>query len=233
MYARTVGGRDLSFGVSGMLWRDNLIMYDRQTDSWWPQASGTAIAGPLKGQALTMVASDMMTWKQWRSLHPHTVVLSKQTAAGIDGTSDRYDGYHARGGIGVTGRTRSAGALDPKARVLGFRVNGRPYAARLDDLKANPVLRVKTAAGDVIVVATPDRTGARVFAAGGREFEAAGTEEDRTMMRDRGTGSRWDGYNGLALSGPLKGQRLRATPAFVSYWFSWHSFFPDSEVARQ
>lgn len=233
MYARTVSGRDLTFGVSGMLWRDNLVMYDRQTDSWWAQATGTAIAGPLKGQVLTMLASDMMTWKQWRSLHPDTGVLSKLTAAGIAGTSDRYEGYHARGGIGVTGRTKSAGALDPKARVLGFRVGGRPYAAALDDLKSNPVLHVEAAPGGVIVVATPDRSGAKVFGAGGRHFESAGTEKDRTMMRDRETGSRWDGYEGLAVSGPLEGQRLSATQAFVSYWFSWRSFFPDSEIARR
>ncbi len=233
MYARTVANRELTFGVSGMLWRDNLVMYDRQTDSWWAQATGTAIAGPLKGQVLTILASDMMTWKQWRSLHPGTVVLSKETAAGADGTSDRYDGYHARGGIGVTGRTTSAGALDPKARVLGFRIEGRPYAAALDVLKANPVLPVASVPGGLIVVATPDRSGAKVFAAGGRAFEAAGTEGDRTTIRDRETGSRWDGYQGLAVSGPLKGQQLAATPAFVSYWFSWRSFFPATEIIRR
>jgi hypothetical protein len=233
VYARTVSGRELTFGVSGMLWRDNLIMYDRQTDSWWAQATGTAIHGPLKGQILNLLPSDMMTWKQWRGLHPRTTVLSKRTTSGIAGTTDRCEGYHARGGIGVTGRTKSAGALDPKVRVLGFRLDGRPFAAVLDDLKSNPVLRVDAAPGGVVVVAKPDRSGAKAFRTGGRQFEAAGTEDDRTMMRDRETGSRWDGYEGLAVSGPLKGQRLSATPAFVSYWFSWRSFFPDSEIVRR
>lgn len=216
-----------------MLWRDNLIMYDRQTDSWWAQATGAAIEGPLKGQALTMVESEMMTWKQWRTLHPGTVVLSKESAAGLAGTTDRYEGYHRQPGIGVTGRTRSGGALDAKALVVGFRVAGRPYAAGLDDVKASGLLRAQTSPGGHVIVATPGRDSVKVFEAGGRAFEVAGVEDNRTMLRDRDTGSRWDGYEGVAVSGPLKGQRLVVTPSFVSYWFSWHSFFPGSEVVRR
>ena len=76
VYARTIGDRTLTFSVSGMLWRDNLIMYDRETGSWWAQATGAAIRGTLKGGTLTTVSSEMMTWKQWWELHPGTVVLA-------------------------------------------------------------------------------------------------------------------------------------------------------------
>ncbi len=63
MYARNNGDTELTFGVSGRLWRENLIMYDRQTDSWWAQAYGRAVQGPMKDTELEMYPSTMMTWK--------------------------------------------------------------------------------------------------------------------------------------------------------------------------
>ena len=229
MYARTVGSEDLSFGVSGMLWRDNLVMYDRQTDSWWAQATGMAIHGPKTGASLTQLPSDMMEWKRWRATYPDTVVLV-DSGGGNRPAQDRYASYHRGGSIGVTGRTRGGGALDAKARILGFRLDGGAFAMSLDAPGQGVVLSTQAAGQALVVVATPDRTAARVFLAGGHAFSEDGVEGDRTLMKDRATGSRWDGFDGRALSGPLAGLRLEPVTAHQSYWFSWYSFFPDTVV---
>lgn len=232
MYARTVGGDELSFGVSGMLWRDNLIMYDRQTDSWWAQGSGEAIRGPKRGTRLEQVASDMMTWKQWRALHPNTLVLAPPGGSGGRGR-DAYASYHRSRSIGVTGRTRSAGALDAKAQVLGFRLGRDAFAVDLEVLATNPVLQEDAGGTSVVVVASPDRSTARAFLAGSHVFRNARTEQGRILMTDEKTGSQWDAFAGQATAGPLAGQQLEPVVAHLSYWFSWHSFFPDSVVLKR
>jgi hypothetical protein len=231
VYARTVGGEELSFGVSGMLWRDNLVMYDRQTDSWWAQGSGQAIRGPKRGAQLEQVASDMMTWKEWRTLHPNTRVLAPPRGRGGTGR-DAYASYHRSRSIGVTGRTRSAGALDAKAQVLGFRLGRGAFAVALDALAGDPVLQADAGGTPVVVVASPDGSSARAFEAGRHTFRNVRAEAEGVMMTDENTGSQWDAFAGRAVSGPLAGQQLDPIVAHLSYWFSWHSFFPDSTLLK-
>lgn len=228
MYARTIGDRTLTFGVSGMLWRDNLVMYDRQTESWWAQATGQAINGPLKSGVLTTVSSEMMTWKQWRELHPATRVLVGTGRA----SRDQYGSYHTSDRIGVTGRTRFSGVLDPKARVLGFRTEAWAAAVFLDALKKTPVRDIEVGPDRFVVVALPDRSTGKVFMAGAHEFSVSREEGGRVWLKDAKTSSEWDGYSGRATSGPLVGQSLTEVPAYLAYWFSWRSFFPESQVVR-
>lgn len=227
-----VGGEELSFGVSGMLWRDNLIMYDRQTDSWWAQGSGQAVHGPKRGARLEQVASDMMSWKQWRTLHPHTLVLAPEGARSLPGR-DVYASYHRSRSIGVTGRTRSAGALDAKAQVLGFRLGRDAFALDLAEIARDPLLSTVAGGTPVVIVAAPDRSTARAFHTTGHRFTAAGLDQGRLVMTDEKTQSRWDAFEGRATTGPLAGQQLEPVVAHLSYWFSWHSFFPDSVVLRR
>jgi hypothetical protein len=144
----------------------------------------------------------------------------------------RTTGKVTRGRIGVTGRTRFSGMLDPKSRVVGFRLDGRATAVFLDALKNVPLRTVRSAGQTLIVVATPDRTTARVFLAGGHQFAVSRITESRVFLKDRKTGSEWDGYEGRAMSGSLTGQRLTEVQAYVAYWFSWRSFFSDSAVVR-
>jgi len=227
VYAREVNGQTLSFGVSGMLWRDNLIMYDRQSDSWWSQADGKAIRGPRRGTQLVQMPSDLMPFAEWRALYPGTLVLSSGTRA----ERDRYQTYHESRDIGVTGRTRSAGALDGKARVVGFRLGERAFAVELARLAMPRMLQADAAGTPVVVALSPDGGTARVFIAEEHRFSASPTSSGgRLELRDAASASTWDAFSGTAISGPLSGARLKQVPAHMSYWFSWHSFFPNTRV---
>lgn len=228
MYARTIGADTLSFGVSGMLWRENLVMYDRQSESWWSQADGVAIYGARRGTRLAQVPSDMMSWSEWRRLNPSTLVLSPP--GGASGR-DRYEAYHASRDIGVTGRMRSGGALDAKARVLGFQFEGRPYAVALDELRRRSYALVEAGDQRILVVATSDGLSARAFRTGGRAFASAGAMADGTTLRDD-KGTEWDALTGRAITGPAPRPSLEPVTAHLSYWFSWHSFFPATTILR-
>jgi len=77
VYARPLAdGAPLRFGVSGKLWRQALVLFDRQTGSLWSQREHRAIAGALAGQPLDLLPSEITTWGAWRTRHPGTLVLA-------------------------------------------------------------------------------------------------------------------------------------------------------------
>jgi len=165
VYVRQINGQILTFGVSGRLWRENLVMYDRQTHSWWAQATGTSINGKFKGAALKVYTDfSMMTWKEWLADHPDTLVLSKRTRRGVEGMSMGYADYHRSSRIGVTGRLRfNDKQLPAKARVLGFRIDDQPFAVDLSALARKGSITAVTAGGKTLnIVGTRDGIAGRV-----------------------------------------------------------------------
>lgn len=94
MYSRQVEGKELTFGVSGLLYKANVLMYDRQTESLWSQVRREAVAGPLTGAKLKILPSTLTTWKKWRKQHPDTVVLSLDTGFDRDYSRDPYADYY-------------------------------------------------------------------------------------------------------------------------------------------
>jgi hypothetical protein len=88
------GGEPYTFGTSGDLVNSNLLMYDRQTDSRWPQLLGQAISGPSRGRVLEGVPLDWTSWGRWRSVHPDTMVLSTRTGYLRQYGNDPYGSYN-------------------------------------------------------------------------------------------------------------------------------------------
>jgi hypothetical protein len=88
-----VGGRELAFGVSGLLYNSDVLLYDRTTESLWSQIMSRAVTGPLKGTRLAPVPLTHTSWADWRKRHPGTEVLSTETGHVRDYSSDPYDGY--------------------------------------------------------------------------------------------------------------------------------------------
>ena len=226
VYDRRVGGREVTFGIEGVLWRENQVLYDRQTESWWSQAAGRAIRGDCEGQELIQVASVMTTWAEWVVDHPDTLLLSKYTPEGLEGYYDMYAAYHANTNLGVTGLRRAVGSRDPKLRVAGFRVDGRAFTIGLDALPAHALL-VADVDGVSFVVSGDGATGVRVFRAGSHALVAAEEGPVGTLV-DRKTGSLWDGRRGVATDGPLAGTALDEIAVTPSYWFAWQAFFPQT-----
>lgn len=79
VFERVFAGKMTEFGVSGLLRNNDLILYDRATESLWQQITGRAFAGPLRGQELTTLPVAMTRWGAWRAAHPDTRVLSVDT----------------------------------------------------------------------------------------------------------------------------------------------------------
>ncbi len=130
VFDRRVGGEVRTFGVSGLLYRSDLLMYDRGTESLWSQISAEAVAGPLLGQRLRLLRARMDQWGHWRRDHPETTVLSHETGHRRDYDRSPYGGYaESRKLIFPAPVDRR---YHPKMPTLGLRVPGegsRAYPA--------------------------------------------------------------------------------------------------------
>jgi hypothetical protein len=228
VYARQLGDRLLSFGVSGMLFRDALVMYDRETDTLWTQVNGLGIKGPLAGQTLETVPSIMATWKQWKRLYPDSQVLRKRDRSG-----SAYAAYNRdQNRIGILGRRLRDERLPNKERILGVRAGDAAIAfaekdvrqARLVHADVGPLPVVLAAPGDDQPIVTFDRR------AGGRLLSFRFVDGEPTLIEDAQTRSRWSLADGRAVAGPLEGTRLERAPAYPAFWFGWLGYFPHTEV---
>jgi hypothetical protein len=119
----SVRGQEMTFGVSGLLYQSDMLLYDHMTESLWSQIKSEAVAGPMMGAKLKLISSTHTTWKQWRKLHPKTLVLSTKTGFRRNYDRDPYKGYDKRPGlmfpVGKLNRD-----YHPKERVIGIEVNG-------------------------------------------------------------------------------------------------------------
>lgn len=122
-----VDGPRLLFGVSGLLYNSDVLLYDRRTQSLWSQIMGRAVSGPMKGTPLTGVPVEHTTWSDWRDRHPDSLVLSEDTGHRRDYARDPYAGYAKEPGLYFPVRFRAQG-YHPKERVLGLVLDGHAKA---------------------------------------------------------------------------------------------------------
>jgi hypothetical protein len=229
VYSREINGREFTFGVSGKLIRNVLVMYDRQTETLWSQLLGEAVEGELIGTKLDFVPSWMMSWEAWKELHPDTVALDK---GGQIGGRDAYDSYYRSGAAGVIGETLSDDRLYAKDFVVGVELEEASVAYPFSVLNHEPV--VNDAVGDtsLLVVFDPESGTSAVFDrnVGGQTLTFKGEDEFPETISDDQTGSNWDAFSGAAVDGPLAGQSLNRIKSTSSFWFGWKDFHPDTIV---
>jgi hypothetical protein len=132
-----VDGKTYTFGVSGRLYKSNVLLYDHQTESLWSQLMHKAVSGPMVKKELKRIPSRRTSWKSWRKKHPLTQVLSTETGYARDYSRDPYEGYYRVGRIWFpVGDVRKD--LSPKEMVLGIEIDGRARAYQVSALKKKP-----------------------------------------------------------------------------------------------
>lgn len=127
------GQRLLTFGVSGLLYNSDVLLFDRETESLWSQIASKAIAGPMKKTPLTLIPLEHTTWGSWKQRYPNSLVLSIDTGHSRDYTRDPYAGYENSEGIYFPVAHRDP-RYHPKERVLGIEINGKFKAYPFSEL---------------------------------------------------------------------------------------------------
>ena len=227
----TIGGGE--FGVSGLLFQNNLTMYDRtDQESLWPQMNREAGCGPRTGAALTMHPVMEMTWEGWQVLYPDTRVVSEQTGflRNYAPSGYPYGDYERPSSGSLLFPMQIDGRREPKERVLGIPDGDGGIAFPFFELDTEgPFRAVHTTVGGLDVVVFWDRAkaGATAFRprAGSRDLTFEARENG---LFDTETGSRWR-LDGLATEGVLAGEQLEpVADAYVAFWFAWASFQPQA-----
>ena len=229
MYSREIKGELYSFGVSGKLIRNTLVMYDRETESFWSQLLGEAVDGPLLGTELEFVPAVHTTWEEWVELHPDTVALVK----GYSSSRDSYSSYYNSGDAGVIGETYEDDRLYTKEFVIGVEHDGEAVAFPFGVLDTAGLVNHNVGGLPVAVIFDSDTAAARVYdrTVAGDVLEFGPWEDG--LIVDSATGTIWDLNTGEAISGPLEGKMLTRVKSTASFWFGWKDWFPDTEVYGQ
>ena len=229
VYDRTVEGRTLTFGVSGTLADDALVLYDRETESEWQQTTGAAISGEFEGRQLTALPSQVLSWERFADEYPGGVVLQPPDGEAPHAASARYDmapyeAYREREEFGLYGMRGQGDQrewdrdddIGPKTVVLGIEAD--------DDAMAYPLSRARAVGGlvtdivgdcDVVVVADDE---------GIRAFENPGYDFERPQQDLHADGTAWHPVTGESDDG----RRLDPVPARQLFAFAWQDAHGDA-----
>ena len=226
VFERVLDGQAVEFGTSGKLYNSNLVMYDRLTDSYWSQALGMAITGELTGEILNIIPFDVITWADWKKLHPDSKVLTTETGHIRAYGADPYGNYYTDDRIMFPVEHMDE-RMHPKEIILGFHIDDIYKAYKQFDLQ-NMVVTNDNIGNTPILLTSLFSGNARAF---DRTLngEILDFEFSEGKILDVQTGSEWN-YDGKAISGPNNGESLERLPFSPGFWFEWVAFHPDTLV---
>ena len=222
-----VNGTHFTFDVYG-LYNGLFVMDDRQTGSVWTHYDGAVLTGPMAGTGAYLEIQPLLhiTWDEWRSLHPGTLVLDWYREF-----ADRYRQIKpGRGGLSPQFQATllyEDDRLPINELVLGASVNGQSRAYVMADFSGRTA--INDTLGDLPIVILFDREADVALA-----YLAVVNGQTRLFSVDQGTflddtGNQWD-INGRALAGPLGGTQLTFVTSFVTEWYGWAAYHPDTSI---
>jgi hypothetical protein len=213
VFSPVVDGRVEAFRLVGMD-HFNAMFEDQATKSWWRQATGDAVAGPLKGRVLEEVPSQQMKLSQWLVLHPRSLVMQPDSA--LSGRYSQSFDYE-------TGKSRSTltgtdtVSWNEKAWVVGIATNGASKAYDWNRLRAEGAINDEVGGAPIVLVLAND----------GASFVAFKRPDAATVFTRRGD-SLVTGDRAYALSGEGAAGRLEPVVASQEFWHSWRTFHPNT-----
>ncbi|NCN04647.1 MAG: DUF3179 domain-containing protein [Spirochaetales bacterium] len=232
---RLPGGEVVDFGTTGRLRFSNLIMYDRQSESWWQQAEGRGIIGRYAGTQLGLVGSLTLPWNQAMEAFPEAQVLSRITGFPRSYGANPYQGYDTAATPFLYQGPEFDTTRPAMERALVLFIDDHPLSLAYSLIEEKKVIQVETSSGPLVVLWTDDvlsplsagRIAQGTISGSANAFwsrSRGGTILTLdTTLRDEETGTQWT-PSGLGIWGPLAGEKLEAFPGIQHFWFSASAF---------
>ena len=233
----------LDFEASGMLRNSDMVMADKQTESWWQQLTGESLVGVMAGSKLKFLAAPIVSWSDFMTLQPDGEVLSKDTGLRRRYGENPYVGYDTVDLPPFLYTGELDGRLQPKERVAAITVDGVdaafPFSILAEEGVVNYLVNetdvavffkkgTNSALGHELISFAADIGSTAVYNAeiDGQKltFSAAGD-----AFTDTETGSTWN-ILGEATNGPMTGKSLTKIVNGDHFWFAWGAFKPDTLV---
>ena len=244
-FDRRIDGEVLDFGVSGLLRNSDLIMYDRQSETWWQQLTGEGLVGEYAGVLLDIVPSQVIGFGSFAERHPDGLVMSRDTGHYRQYGINPYSNYDSNPGRPFLFR----GEIDPRldsavdhvlAAIIGESAKAYPFEILRqervinDSIGETPIVvffqsGVASALGDSVIKSARDIGTAGMYQASfdGEVLQFSANADG--SFTDSLTESTWNAF-GEAIEGELAGNQLNWVHAFPHFWFAWAAFHPDTEV---
>lgn len=231
---RTINGTRTTFGVSGLIHKNNLIAYDRKTGSYWSQMKNKSINGDLKGTEAETLQLVEMTWGSWKKAFPNSQVLNTNT-----GYNRNYNKYL----YGADYSEDHDRILFPiyteddrlERKVLAHSINygflSKTYPIR-DFSKSIQVINDDFEGNKLVIAGSSELEMAVSFeriVEDGTELQFEAVTDDLPVIMEDQEGNRWNLF-GEAVSGPRQGEKLTPAPGYNAYWFALADFFNSPRI---
>jgi hypothetical protein len=230
---RAPSGKPYIFDTSGLLYRSNKLMLDRQTFTLWSNLLGEPVIGRLAGGSarLEVLPMTLTTWETWLADHPDTRVLDLKA---IEKEAGRKYGFDYVPGAADRARTGvsfpiwlKSDSLERDREVFTLRVNGAAKAYPVDRVLVHRVINDELGGLPIVIVGDPESGSIRAYRRGDREFSKT---DERARVRDR-NGKTWVlGEHSLTAANGGDGSELERLPGHVAFWFGWYAFYPQTAV---
>ncbi len=221
VYERVINGEIVEFGTSGKLYKSDLVMYDRKTDTYWSQVLGQGIKGELAGMKLKAIPVDTVRWKDWKAQHPDTLVLSRDTGFPNYLASGRYDVIDLygtdRSGFSGIGVSFTDTRLPSNSIVYGVVINGKAKVYEEQAIKSDGVINDDVGGQKILVLWDS-------ALATGRIYNSPGDFSIKDGVLQDSSGKVWTAEE-------LDGVLARVD-SFPHFWFAWAAFYPDTELYK-
>lgn len=215
-----VNGKMESFRLVGMD-HFNAMFEDATTGSWWQQATGVSIAGPLKGTALKELPSRQLTLAAWLRQYPDSYIMQPDTSFKKEykDLAD-YDKGTIKGGL----EKRDSLSWKPKSWVVGVKHNYSAKAYDWNELVKKKIIQDSIAGLSIVLALEKDTASFHVY---DRRVNGAvlsfQKDNNNDVLIDQNTNSTWN-MDGVCIAGPLKGEKLMAVQSYQEFWHSWRTF---------
>ncbi|MEM7194462.1 MAG: DUF3179 domain-containing protein [Pseudomonadota bacterium] len=245
VFDRRLDGNILDFGTTGLLRKSDLVMWDRQTESWWQQFAGEAIVGDQLGKTLQRYPSSIVAFHTFREAHPNGKVLNRDTGHRRAYGENPYQGYDDIDNNPFLLREPVDGRLPAMERVIGVKMDDDHtiYPFSLfdetslieDDVNGHSIVVFKSgelnSALDAQQISgsrmVPEITAFRRNTVSGENALRFSMIDG--VLRDQQTGSEWNAF-GRAIKGPMAGDQLMPVDSGVHFAFAWLAFNPDTRI---
>jgi len=246
VFDRRLSGRTLDFGTTGNLRKSDMVMYDRQTESWWQQFTGAGIIGHYSGKKLTKLSSKIVAFKEFQMTYPNGNVLSRETGHSRPYGTNPYRGYDRIGDIPFLFSDPVDHRLPAMERVIsvGYGSQYRLYpfaeldgAGLIHDQLGDLPIAIFHKENLLSVLDKRKIENSRsVYSAVAYDRRLEGRTLEFKINSDKiidiQTKSHWNIF-GRAVAGPLKGKQLKSVDSGVHFAFAWLAFMPDSEIYKR
>ena len=222
-----------------MLYRNNKLMYDRATNTLWASLLGEPVIGPLadSGIKLDRFPVELTVWREWVDRHPDTTVLSAETGVypasryrPEGDLSSLYFAYRRNPDTMFPAWNRD-GRLDTKSEVLAITIDDTYKAYPINVLRQERVVNDEVAGNGVVVIASLQSTGARVYAREGQVFSLTSegeTSDSLPLALVDLFGLVWTVKEDALVSTSDPSDILPRLPSHPAFWFGWFAFHPDT-----